>query len=647
MIKLNRNFTVASTDTGPTLVSNLKPATQKRLEITAGVQAQADKLRKHNVEAWDQTQQGGRTSIGQTQTSSNVSRATLENIFVEDPRIKRKIFRDMYYHDPVCGGAADVYANLPFSDFHLSGIKDKDILEKFHQSLEGLHLRALLPGISLDYQVLGAFIGNAIFEQDEKVFTAVLPQSIDNTEIVNIPLFGVDPIIDLIMPKDLSKIMQSNDPRVAQVMSHIPQEFIEKIKQGRIPLEPANTIYIPRRTMTAEPFGVSMYERVLPVHLIEKALMRGTIDVANRRQRALLHVMVGGDDEWIPTQSDLESFRDLFLQGDLDPTGAIIVTRTGVNTNEIRAAGEFWNVDQVFEYASANKYRAFGLSEGILTGEVSLSTLDASLSVMLDNIRTFRAKITTGLFYEKLFPAISAANDFREERRYQVTGSSGPRIETDDERIYRIANRRLYNDVIPRHRHKTIAGVDMDTHDLLIPKVVYHKHLSPEGDQAYLQMLNDMNGMGIPVPIAMLAAAGSLDINQIVANFQEDLAMRKKIAMYNAQIDEMTQQLQQQSQQEAGGDDQSQQFVGSALKSMSRFGVGANMSLHRDYDPSVDTGAFGEGGKRINISAKGQKVIKEKTMKTIAKALADRRARALALRKANKVVKTLVEVGKR
>src|SRR5271154_7392018 len=106
MIKLNRNFVVSSSDQGPSLVSNLTSGAQRRMTLAADV-------RKHTVQAWDQTQQGGsRTTVGQTQTSSNVARATLENIFVEDPRIKRKIFRDMYYHDPVCGGAADVYANL-------------------------------------------------------------------------------------------------------------------------------------------------------------------------------------------------------------------------------------------------------------------------------------------------------------------------------------------------------------------------------------------------------------------------------------------------------------------------------------------------------------------------------------------------------
>ena len=639
MIKLGRNYTLASSTEGPKIVSNLTPASKQKLEIASSMRSQANKIREHSINAWDQTQQSGRTTIGQTQTSSNVARATLENIFVEDPRIKRKIFRDMYYHDPVCGGAADVYANLPFSDFHLTGIKDKEILEKFHESLESLHLRSLLPGISLDHLVLGTFIGNAVFDPVEKIFTTIMPQNIDNTEIVNIPLYGVDPIVDLIMPKDLSKILQSKDPRVSQVMAHIPKEFIERIKAGRIPLEPANTIYIPRRTMTSEPYGVSFYERVLPVHLIEKALMRGTIDVANRRQRALLHVMVGGDDEWIPTQSDLEAFRDLFLQGDMDPTGAVIVTRTGVNTNEIRAATEFWNVDQSFEYSSSMKYRAFGLSEGILTGEVSLSTLDASLSVMLDNIRQFRARITTGLFYEKLFPSISAANDFREEQRYQVTGSSE---ENEQEYARRMAYRSFYSDCIPRQKNKVIAGEMIDTKSLLIPKIVYHKHLSPEGDQAYLTMLNDMSQMGIPVPIAMLAAAGSLDINQIVANFEEDLKLRKKIAAYNEKLQEITTPEDQQMQQ--GGEVQSRVLATMAGK-MSRFGVNRNVGLfNRDYDPSMDVGAFDEHGKRRNLSVKGKAVLKEKTLKTVAASLAQRRAANIAKRKADRKIKTMIEM---
>jgi hypothetical protein len=612
MINLKRNYTLSGSDGNRSLVSNLNPGYSK-VTATASVAS-----RKHTVEAVDNTQVGFRNSIGQTQTSSNVARATLENIFVEDPRIKRKIFRDMYYHDPVCGGAVDVYANLPFSDFHLAGTKDTDILEKFHESLSNLHLRSLLPGISTDYLVLGTFIGNSVFNEKDKIISAVMPQNIDDSSIINVPIYGVDPLVDLIMPKDLSKIMSSGDPRLEQILAHIPKEFIENIKQGRIPLSPNNTIYIPRRTMTAEPYGVSFFERVLPVHLIEKALMRGTIDVAQRRQRSVLHIMVGGDDEWVPTQSDLEAFRDLFLQADIDPTGAVITTRTGINTNEIRGATEFWSAMQDFEYFSAQKYRSFGLSEGILTGEISLSTLDASLSVMLDNIRNFRSRMTIALFYEKLFPVISAANDFRSTERYQVTGS-----DIEDGRFFTVD----YDKGSPNRKMVFADDQVVDTKDLIIPKIVYHKHLSPEGDQAWLQMLNDMSGMGVPVPISMLAAAGGLDINEIMTTEKEDLAMRKKIASYQEKIMELSQQMQQGQDDGSGsgGGQQGYQATSSLASTMSRHGVGKRIGLgERDWDGTPDVGSFDENGRKRNISQKGKKVLKERVIKKASAVLAEK-----------------------
>lgn len=56
-------------------------------------------------------------------------------------------------------------------------------------------------------------------------------------------------------------------------------------------------------------------------------------------QRKILHVRVGTDD-YIPTLQELEEIRDLFLQADRDPTGAIVVTRHDIIATELTAFDE-------------------------------------------------------------------------------------------------------------------------------------------------------------------------------------------------------------------------------------------------------------------------------------------------------------------
>lgn len=802
MINLGRKFTLSANDGKLGLVSNVSYRERQRLQMLSS-------SRGFSVNAWENSQNNtGGTNVGMTQTSSNVTRAYLEDIFVEDPRIKRKIFRDLYYHDPICGSAADVYSTIPFSDFHLMGIRDKQVLDVYHQSLENMHLASLLPGLSLDYLVLGAFIGSSIFDPVKRIYKGVIPANIDNVEYVAIPIFGIDPLMDLLVPKELLTLLASKDPRVQKLTANIPPEFIESLKKGKIALDPENTIYIQRNTMTAETYGVSFYERVLPITIIEKSLFRGTIDAASRRQRAMLHVVVGGDDEWIPTQDDLQAYRDLVLQADMDPTGAVLVTRTGINMQEIRclsgdtlvetpkgnirldsilpselvpfsreidlvvktldgswvnvshfnyqgiqdsleiktkngkivcspehknlvltknysfglrkakelrvgdflckhegdmkqffdsfsfclsqtntkrsvlktmfdngiiieeiteikkglpipmydltikqehknpplflinggyitknSAQDFWQVDQISDYAAALKYRAFGLSEGILMGETSLSTLDASLSIMLDNIRSYRAKIQRELMYEKIFPNLAIANDFT-KKRYMVTGS-----EDNKENELQDINGNPYRICSSTRSQVVIGDMSVDTDDLLFPKIVWHKQLAPEGDQTYLTILSDMQNFGIPIPMSILAASAGLDINEIISGSKEDMKIRTKLAQMNQQIAEIAQEYGANDQQQ----DQDSQYQAQAkmmeiaAKSAAGYSVPKRVSLaDRQFGPDAEIGSIDSNGKRRDMSQKGKKVLQERVLKVAAEALANRAQRENRKTKDNK-----------
>ncbi len=621
MINLRRNFTLGASDNGKVeIVSNASRAETRRVRALAT-------SRPYSTSAMDYAAApvAGKSTVSMTQISSNVTRGYLEDIFVEDPRVKRKIFRDLYYHDPISGSAADVYSTLPFSDFHLMGINDKFVLDVYHSSLENLHLRSLLPGISLDYLVLGTFIGSSIFDENKKIYSSIMPQNIENAETQHIPIFGIDPIIDIVIPKEVQKVLKSSDPRIKRLLENVSRSFLNQLANGKLQLQPENTIYLQRSTMTAEEFGTSMYERILPITLIEKALFRGTIDQASRRQRAMLHAVIGGEDEWVPTQEDLQGYKDLILQADMDPTGAILVTRTGVNMQEIRQAQDFWQVDQISDYASQLKYRAFGLSEAILQGETSFSTLDASLSITLDNIRSYREMIQRRLFYEKIFPTLALANDFTKDR-YSVTGSH------ISERTESNGLKTLVASCNDTRRNVVIGSEQEDTSNLLFPKIVWHKQLAPEGDQTYLSILTEMQQMGIPVPLSVIAAAGGLDINEIVNGSKEDIAIRDSLGSISQKIQEINEkyQLAPQGEDGAGGYGAEAKLI----EGISGYSVPKRIPMaKRQFRPEDHVGSIDSNGKRRDISAKGRKVLEERVIKKASEVLAERARRDNARKK--------------
>lgn len=136
----------------------------------------------------EQSYQGG-GQLANTSMSNNVINLDLFPLLkgvipdgYENFPLLNNLYRDIYYYDSVCGSAADLMSFMPFSDMTLGGVEagDKAKLTKFYESLDRINVRRLLPELSIDYLVLGTFIGSMVFNKDRGIFTDVIPQDIDH-----------------------------------------------------------------------------------------------------------------------------------------------------------------------------------------------------------------------------------------------------------------------------------------------------------------------------------------------------------------------------------------------------------------------------------------------------------------------------------
>jgi len=161
------------------------------------------------------------------------------------------------------------------------------------------------------------------------------------------------------------------------------------------------------------------------------------------------------------------------------------------------------------------KLRALGISESFLSGEATYSNADTSLTVFIESLRAYRDTITTKLFYNKIFPLVSALHGY--------TVNSRGKLVTKGNMLDKF-------DAMSNHE------ILQDGSRLLIPSVHWAKQLKPEGDQAYMDMLQAMSDKGIPVPMRAMAAAGGFNLDALLADQEDDFELLKRIGEYQKKL---------------------------------------------------------------------------------------------------------------
>jgi hypothetical protein len=430
----------------------------------------------------------------------------------------------MYYNDSIAGSYADLMSFLPFGNFTLGGLASENkkqadkVYETYNETMSRLNIRSYIPETSIDHIVLGAHTASLMYNKVEKKFNDVMPHAIENVKVESLPFYSQEPIITVTFPDEVKALLSRPGKRMDAIRSMLGDEIVSKIKGGSLELDPLSTIFLPRKSFSNSAKGTSAFRRLLPIYLIEKNLFRGTIMESARRQRGILHVTLGDGDQWIPTREEMEFMTEQVMNADSDPLGAVLTTRPGVSAEELRQGGDFWKVTDFQDSAQASKLRALMISESFLSGEANWNTADNSLTIFIELLRAHRERIEYDLLLNKLFPLISLVNGF-------LKTTSG-RLKVDSNIINSLN--------VEEALHKMNDGSK-----LFLPTVQWVKQLRPEGDSGYIEMLNTMSDKGVPVPLRMLAAAGGLSLDELLAQKDEDLKIRKDIQDYVTAIQKL------------------------------------------------------------------------------------------------------------
>jgi hypothetical protein len=490
----------------------------------------------------------------------------------------RRLYRDIYDYDAVCGSIVDMLSVFPFSDYSLTGL-DADKIEKYEESLQRLNIRALMPEISLARLVDGEFVGSLIFNEKEKVFIDVILYPSEDCRIEELPLYSMDPKIVVRNNEKLRRILTSNDKMAVAIRSRLPASLKQALQAPAFELDPITTLYVSRRTLPGRP-PTSFLKRVLPIYLIEKTLFRGTLTEATRRQRSMLHVTMGDDTHEFTPQEMAETVNQ-FQMADADPLGAVIGTRANVQATELRQGGDFWKWTDTIDTLTPYKLRALGVSEAFLSADATYSNVESGVSVFMENIDAYRQQMTYEVFTNKIFPIIGIANDFWKKGK-EVSSDSRNKI------LYQMSNAK----------------------DLEIPTVRWHKRLEAKSDDNQIDLLNTLSEKGFPVPLRMWAAAAKVDLNTLYHDLAEDESIRKKLAQLTGKKPE---DFLPKDANDEGGDEGGGQFA--SLRAPRRKPL-----LARDFGESGEIKGQTKSGKDKYIL--NQKKAQQEINQTIAQATA-------------------------
>jgi len=557
-----------------------------------------------------------------------------------------RILRDMFYHDSTTGSAVNLLSTLPFSEFSLSGLRDEKMTNIFVDSMESMKINALLPNMSIDYLVVGSAIVSLAYNEKLKRFTGSFPHNIDFAYFIQVPSYGIDPIIKVRLEPHIAGALE-NPTIKERYLEYIPKQIVDfySDKGGKgggdgFELDPKTSIFIARNGTLRDFRGISLLKRAIPAWLYEKALIKGTLDQSYKRQRAIMHVTAGDGDEWVPIAEEMQAISNMFLAADLDPLGAIVVTRNGVNVNEVRRGEDFWRWDQNFDSIERIKLRSIGISESFVSGDASYNSLEQTISVFMDQIRSYRNQFTNEVFYEKIFPMISEANGITKQRygvspNREVASYGGTRAFRDDDGLITAT---IGNSQPQIRELGAVGGTSFDPNKYVVPEVLWHKRLMPEADEAYINMLGTLHEKGLPITMRQWAAAGGMNLDSLLEDLKEDTRVREKIVSYRKEITDMMKAAGMGSEEEDPGSN-SQAFgefasSKSALELAvdqlveSKMGIGsvrkkAILNYGNPDHPNAQFTDYDSQGNRRVMTKQGRDIIANRFTKNLAKAAAE------------------------
>jgi len=410
--------------------------------------------------------------------------------------VANSIWREIYKRDAAVAIATDMYSDLPWSKFDLTGIED-DYIRKFYEDMfNSLNVIPKLQTFTREFLITGELILHLVFNAIKGYWERVISHDPDYIRVEGVGLALEQPLLWLRPTPEIKKLVTSSEPRVRRLQNVLPKELLMAFRMNKeVALDPLNTTYIPRLNFSRDIRGMSLYTRLFRIVMYEDFVVNASLAIA-QRHAAPLRIFKLGDPQtgWMPSEEDEAAFVDMLSAAESDPLAAIVMHHN-VSCELVGVQERVLLISKEWEFIERVKLLALGVSKAFLVGETSFAASVAGLQTLLERLSTLRNKIENEWLVKKTMRPVAEMNEFY---------------------------KRPESELAHRLRIKT-----PDQMELLIPKIKWHKNLEPTQDVAILNIWRDLKERGLVSERTYTAGAG-VDIDAERKNIAEEKKYKEK-----------------------------------------------------------------------------------------------------------------------
>lgn len=456
----------------PSIASKYAAADQRKSEFTTKLPPGGSWAEGKKTADAPQPNGGGRTMVTNSMPYQPEFASPDRQQYPVHRILANRYWRMFYKMDPVIGNCIEMYSDLPWSNFELTGEGvEGEIREAYEQQCRETQILAMLPYFVREYLVVGEAIPHTFFDDSKGIFTHVALHNPDQLEVIDAPFIKMDPILEFIPDDRLRSVLNSNNPELRKVKDSMPPELLSKLNaRQNIQLSPLNATFIPRKLHPYDTRGTSIFSRMWRVLMLEDAIFNATIQTARRHAAPIKVAKLGNAATgWIPPPEQEKRLLELLAQAEQDPN-AWLVYHYGIQFETIGTTDRAMSITREWDIIERIKLVAMGISKSFLHGEVSYASSATGLQVFLQRLKSMRLFFEQKWLYPKFFKPIA-----------EINGWIKPKA----------------NEVSHRYRIKRSSRELEEQNRYIVPKIVWDKSLDPQISMELINAMQALEGMGV------------------------------------------------------------------------------------------------------------------------------------------------------